>query len=511
MWRSLLPAGAVLALLPVIASIALGIPSRAGPAEGQSAVQLRIEAIDTSQFPQIRATVSAIGADGVPLADLPSTGFSAEAGGVAVPVTGAAGSADPSLSIAVALVFDTSGSMQGAAIDEAKQAGRLFVNSLGPNDQAGIIAFATDVREVHPFTTDKQGLLQAIDRLSAGGNTALYSAVATSAQSIRQVNAPRKALVLLSDGQDFGSVSQIDRQGSIAAAAQAQAPFFLVGLGGSIDEEYLRSLAEATHGQLMLAPDPAALQGLYASIAQLLRQQYVLTLDASRLPRGQQLSLTIRLAYGGSIASSEIALDTPALPATQPPATPAPTPVPTQRPLPQQEPESAGSNTGLLVGAGVGAAALTAAVLLLARRWARRRRREPEAEGPEEAPVEAPRKQREALVFPALHPASHDVQPAAWLEVTSGSGDQKLPLDEQPRTIGFTPDCDIRLEDGRRGTRMERVRIWMREGRFMLHNLSALGTVRVSGQPATWIILEDGDEIVLGTVKLVFRSEGDKL
>ena len=159
----------------------------------------------------------------------------------------------------------------------------------------------------------------------------------------------------------------------------------------------------------------------------------------------------------------------------------------------------------------MGAAALAAAVLLLARRWARRRRREPEAEGPEEAPVEAPRKQREALVFPALHPASHDVQPAAWLEVTSGSGDQKLPLDEQPRTIGFTPDCDIRLEDGRRGTRMERVRIWMREGRFMLHNLSALGTVRVSGLPATWVILEDGDEIVLGTVKLVFRSEGDKL
>jgi hypothetical protein len=39
----------------------------------------------------------------------------------------------------------------------------------------------------------------------------------------------------------------------------------------------------------------------------------------------------------------------------------------------------------------------------------------------------------------------------------------------------------------------------------MLHNLSRLGKVMVGGKPATWAVLEDGDEIVIGGSKLTFR------
>ena len=72
-------------------------------------------------------------------------------------------------------------------------------------------------------------------------------------------------------------------------------------------------------------------------------------------------------------------------------------------------------------------------------------------------------------------------------------------------TIGFTPDCVIGLPDGF-GARPERARIWRRDGRYMLHNLSRMGSVMVAGKAAVWVILEDGDDIVLGPQKIVFRD-----
>ena len=44
----------------------------------------------------------------------------------------------------------------------------------------------------------------------------------------------------------------------------------------------------------------------------------------------------------------------------------------------------------------------------------------------------------------------------------------------------------------------------------MLHNLSRIGGVFVSGKAATWAILEDGDEVRIGGQKLIFREPDTK-
>ena len=66
-------------------------------------------------------------------------------------------------------------------------------------------------------------------------------------------------------------------------------------------------------------------------------------------------------------------------------------------------------------------------------------------------------------------------------------------------------DCGIVLP-AESSHRWERVRVWRREGRFMLHNVSRMGTVTVGGRPAIWVVLEDGDEIQLGNCRLLFRE-----
>jgi len=82
-----------------------------------------------------------------------------------------------------------------------------------------------------------------------------------------------------------------------------------------------------------------------------------------------------------------------------------------------------------------------------------------------------------------------------------------FPLGEEPVTVGFTGDCTICLPDsgGQVGARL---RVWRREGRYMLHNLSRLGAATVGGKPVTWAVLEDGDEIQVGSCRLIFRTKG---
>ena len=91
----------------------------------------------------------------------------------------------------------------------------------------------------------------------------------------------------------------------------------------------------------------------------------------------------------------------------------------------------------------------------------------------------------------------------AWLQLITSSSDQRYSLGEEPVTIGYTSDCAIRLPNGA-GGRMERVRVWRREGRYILHNLSRNGSVSGAGRPVVWAVLEHGDEIQLGPCLLVF-------
>src|SRR5438105_4941187 len=82
-------------------------------------------------------------------------------------------------------------------------------------------------------------------------------------QSMQQAQSgsslPRRAVVLLTDGADFGGVSSVDSAGSLSQAGASGIPFFTVGLGSAIDQPYLQQLADTTRGQLSVAPAPESL------------------------------------------------------------------------------------------------------------------------------------------------------------------------------------------------------------------------------------------------------------
>lgn len=105
----------------------------------------------------------------------------------------------------IVLVIDTSGSMSGGRIVEAKKAAKNFVNQLlnaeHPNTRIALVQFETDIY-LKDFTnyTGKQDLLDTIDHLRADGGTFTQGGIKMAASSLSNSQADFKNMVLLSDG-----------------------------------------------------------------------------------------------------------------------------------------------------------------------------------------------------------------------------------------------------------------------------------------------------------------------
>ena len=237
-----------------------------------------------------------------PVEGLTAADFSAQIDGRAVPAEVGTG-VDAALPIGLILTVDTSGSMQGQALAAAKQAMLPLIEALQASDEAALVTFANQVSEAVPLTNDGAVLAAAVDSMAAAGNTALYAAVVRASEVATAAPQPRRAVVFLSDGEDFGSVSGgITAQQALESARSAGAPFFVVGLGQAVDQPFLTSLARDTRGQYFAATDPDQLAQLYARISDRLRRQYSVSVQLpDDLPGGTH---RLTIAVGGVVATA---------------------------------------------------------------------------------------------------------------------------------------------------------------------------------------------------------------
>ncbi|MDX2075667.1 MAG: VWA domain-containing protein [bacterium] len=188
---------------------------------------------------------------------------------------------DDNLPIAAVLVIDISDSMSGFPLQSAKDAAIAFINSLGDADSVAIVTFADKVTLAQDYTTDKAQLIAVIDGLRTGGRTALYSAGVVGVETV--VNAPsnRRVVVLLSDGSEYGGASTNAREEALALARQKGASFYTIGLGYGADRTYLEELSNGTNGAFFESPEADQLVGIYTTIAENLRSEYIITVEAN--------------------------------------------------------------------------------------------------------------------------------------------------------------------------------------------------------------------------------------
>ena len=219
---------------------------------------------------------------------------------------------DDNLAFASALVIDTSSSMSGLPLEQTKAAARSYVEALGPNDQIALAIFDSSFELLVDYTTDKTELLRVIDQLYAGGQTALYDANREGIELALQAPLPRKAVIILSDGGEYGNVSRYTREESIRAATIHGVPVYTVGLGWHIDQRFLEAVSSESNAIFYNLPRPEELVTIYSSLAYLFRTQYIITIDAPVPADGRRYNFTLNVTTAdGRSASSGAVLRAP--------------------------------------------------------------------------------------------------------------------------------------------------------------------------------------------------------
>ena len=106
----------------------------------------------------------------------------------------------------VILALDTSRSTAGV-LGKIKKAARKFIKDLGPEDRCMIVTFDNDIEILSGLTSNKKDLESAIKNATIGAQfgTVLRDAVYDAVQRQLRGEKGRKALILLTDGADFGS------------------------------------------------------------------------------------------------------------------------------------------------------------------------------------------------------------------------------------------------------------------------------------------------------------------
>lgn len=128
--------------------------------------------------------------------------------------------------VSLGIVIDTSGSMTGEKIEAARDAlDRFLTQLLDPEDEVFLYRFDNHPALVEGWTRDKQRISEAVRRIEPRGGTALYDAVAEAVQMAQHGRNQKKAVLIISDGNDTSSqtdeiaVRQIIRQTEVLVYA----------------------------------------------------------------------------------------------------------------------------------------------------------------------------------------------------------------------------------------------------------------------------------------------------
>lgn len=106
----------------------------------------------------------------------------------------------------IVLALDTSRSTE-LVLDKIKKAAKQFIKILGPADRAMIVTFDNDIEVLSELTNDRKTLEKAVKRAGIGERfgTVIYDAVYEVINRRLKPVSGRKAIILLTDGKDFGS------------------------------------------------------------------------------------------------------------------------------------------------------------------------------------------------------------------------------------------------------------------------------------------------------------------
>lgn len=179
---------------------------------------------------------------------------------------------------AAVILLDTSGSME-ERVSLARAAAIVFLDQLRPGDVAAIYRFDSKIEAIQPFSNTRDAT-ETIYDLRSNGMTRLNDAIYRAAADLSNRPEKRRAIIVLSDGQD--TMSGLSAEKALKAALDAEATIYTVDMSPIGDssrtqnQARLKFFAEKSGGTFVATPGGAALREAFRKIAEDLGVQYTI-------------------------------------------------------------------------------------------------------------------------------------------------------------------------------------------------------------------------------------------
>ncbi len=224
------------------------------------------------------------------------------------------------------LLLDTSASVR-SSLSAIQTAAYIFLRNMATGDRGRVATFAEGVRFGPPYDSEVWNQVAMIRAMRPFGKTALYDAILTGLQELSRVET-RKALILVSDGEDSGQAAE----GSVSTMEQAlegarlsEGAIYAVGYtgwspdgGGKLNRGFLDSVADQSGGRSFYPEEIEDLSRYFRQIQHELHRQYQIAYLPSRdreeggwrsievrIPGRDDLTARTRKGYYAAPASSD--------------------------------------------------------------------------------------------------------------------------------------------------------------------------------------------------------------
>jgi VWFA-related protein len=231
--------------------------------------------------------------------------------------------------VSLGLVLDASGSMAGEKMSAAKRAVNRFLEELlGPQDEVFLFRFDSRVTLLSDWTEDRRAVARVLGSVKPAGGTALYDAVAAAVPLGESGTRRKKALVVISDGNDQNSTTDlqdvqqqiresellvyaigIDGQESISSIipriilqfpspGSGRPPAGRPSGDGRLNVRALRAITDDSGGRTEIIRNAGDLDAATAGIASELSRQYFLGYSTSSPRDGRWHTIDVRVRRG---------------------------------------------------------------------------------------------------------------------------------------------------------------------------------------------------------------------
>jgi Ca-activated chloride channel homolog len=208
--------------------------------------------------------------------------------------------------VSVGLVFDSSGSMR-QTLNTARNAATTFLKTGNPSDEYFMVEFSDAPRMTRNFSNDINALQNHLAFSEAHGYTAFLDAVYLALQNVRLGSHPRRALLMITDGEDNHSRYTLDDIKDALKESDVQLYAVGTGFGHSfkrrdVGRELLVQLAELTGGRAVFPNSVEELEEACAQISLELKNQYVLGyVPSNTAADGRWHRLRVRVTPPGGV------------------------------------------------------------------------------------------------------------------------------------------------------------------------------------------------------------------